>query len=448
MENNEVLSLRKELLEFKAMVKARDKTILEELKMLRGHHGDGRFDNEDGGGASAVWLPVETDFCLQNLVIFRRKCFTCYNGNCKCGCKPTAMISIRRKRWEKEARDVQGADDQAMIVMLQAALPQGDVRKELRRNPLSTYQEMLARAKYLALEEEDDEPPVRKEKKSGQPKGRKRKDFVVIKVEINNVFVHRTLVVSGSSVNIMYNNTFKELGLSQGNLKPIRTPLLGFTGDTIEVERTITVKAGVGDGTHRLWLDMECMVGVARGNQSLSRSCYVRETQSQAQVDENMSTIYAAIQKEEGQPQAEPVEEVEEVILDPTKQEQKVKSPSTPEQKELMMKVPYASAIGSIMYAMICTRRDVSFALTVTSRYSRYQGSLGEAHWKYSGQGKDQLLMTTNGHAFPSMNSPSLFGMVPETGLAEGPLTHRWEDLPNAGWVVSQEPMVFALTTA
>ncbi|VFQ85197.1 unnamed protein product [Cuscuta campestris] len=66
-----------------------------------------------------------------------------------------------------------------MIAMLQAALPQGDVRKELRRNPFSTYQEMLARAKYLALEEEDDEPPVRKEKKSGQPKGRKRKDFAI-----------------------------------------------------------------------------------------------------------------------------------------------------------------------------------------------------------------------------------------------------------------------------
>ncbi|VFQ90465.1 unnamed protein product [Cuscuta campestris] len=55
----------------------------------------------------------------------------------------------------------------------------------------------------------------------------------------------------------------------------------------------------------------------------------------------------------------------------------KSQSPSTPEQKELMMKVPYASAIGSIMYTMICTRPDVSFALSVTSRY---QGSIGEAH--------------------------------------------------------------------
>ncbi|VFQ67166.1 unnamed protein product [Cuscuta campestris] len=60
------------------------------------------------------------------------------------------------------------------------------------------------------------------------------RDALVVKVEINSVVVHRMLVDTGSSVNIMYNNTFKELGLSRGDLKPIRTPLSGFTGDTIE----------------------------------------------------------------------------------------------------------------------------------------------------------------------------------------------------------------------
>ncbi|VFQ59770.1 unnamed protein product [Cuscuta campestris] len=378
-------------------------------------------------------------------------------------------------RWEKEARDFHGVDDQALIARLQVALPQGDVRKELRRNPLLTYQEMLARAKYLALEEEDDEPLVRKEKKGGPPvaEGKKRKDYgrgpnptgyqanrhlvhakqslpaplrsresygiqdapkyceyhrnnthnmskcvtlkremdqliargppprperpasgnrtwrrpaapaaaiiagdgqedgrrhlgrdcddldeeerqnrrhlgcrfimggntggdstpsrkkwknmvhlaevqrpplpkqkkkepliftdedyppvlnphrdaLVIKVEINNVVVHRTLVDTSSSVNIMYSNTIKELGLSRSDLKPIRTPLSGFTGDTIEAEGTIKVKAGVGDGTHRLWLDMEFM-------------------------------------KEDGRPRAEPAEEVEEIALDLAEPEQKVK---------------------------------------------------------------------------------------------------------------------------
>ncbi|VFQ90223.1 unnamed protein product [Cuscuta campestris] len=173
------------------------------------------------------------------------------------------------------------------------------------------------------------------------------RDALVVKVEINNVVVHRTLVDTGSSVNIMYSNTCKELGLSRGDLKPICTPLSGFTRDTIEAEGTITVKAGVGDGTHRLWLDMEFMfvtptgVGVARGNQSLSQSCYVRATKSQARFNENVSTICAAIQKEEGRSRAEPAEEVEDVALDPAKPEQKVKvgKTLTPGLKERLVSI-------------------------------------------------------------------------------------------------------------
>ena len=43
--------------------------------------------------------------------------------------------------------------------------------------------------------------------------------------------------------------------------------------------------------------------------------------------------------------------------------------PTTSDDLKYMSKVPYASAIGSIMYAMICTRPDVSYSLSVTSRY-------------------------------------------------------------------------------
>ena len=44
-------------------------------------------------------------------------------------------------------------------------------------------------------------------------------------------------------------------------------------------------------------------------------------------------------------------------------------SPKT-SSKELRMKgIPYASAIGSIMYAMLCIRPDVAYALSMTSRF-------------------------------------------------------------------------------
>ncbi|KAK9003883.1 hypothetical protein V6N11_018779 [Hibiscus sabdariffa] len=52
--------------------------------------------------------------------------------------------------------------------------------------------------------------------------------------------------------------------------------------------------------------------------------------------------------------------------------------PSSPQEREHMSQIPYASAIGSIMYAMICTRPDLSYALSMTSRY---QANPGEGHW-------------------------------------------------------------------
>ena len=58
----------------------------------------------------------------------------------------------------------------------------------------------------------------------------------------------------------------------------------------------------------------------------------------------------------------------------------KSQCPSTPDELERMSTIPYASAIGSIMYAMLCTRPDVSYALSVTSRYQSNPGevSLGD----------------------------------------------------------------------
>ena len=50
---------------------------------------------------------------------------------------------------------------------------------------------------------------------------------------------------------------------------------------------------------------------------------------------------------------------------------------TTPKEREHMSRVPYASVVGSIMYAMICTRADVVYSLGIVSRY---QSNPGEAH--------------------------------------------------------------------
>ena len=56
----------------------------------------------------------------------------------------------------------------------------------------------------------------------------------------------------------------------------------------------------------------------------------------------------------------------------------KSQCPTTKVERERMDKIPYALAIGFIMYAMLCTRPDVSYALSMTSRF---QSDPGECHW-------------------------------------------------------------------
>jgi len=56
----------------------------------------------------------------------------------------------------------------------------------------------------------------------------------------------------------------------------------------------------------------------------------------------------------------------------------KSQCPTTTDERDHMSKVSYVSAVGSIMYAMISTRPDVFYALSV---YNRYQSDSCESHW-------------------------------------------------------------------
>eukprot|EP00253_Pinus_taeda_P023964 PITA_23964 len=51
-------------------------------------------------------------------------------------------------------------------------------------------------------------------------------------------------------------------------------------------------------------------------------------------------------------------------------------SPRTDEEKQYMSHVPYANAIGNLMYAMVCTRPDISQAVGVVSRFMVNPGDL------------------------------------------------------------------------
>ncbi|VFQ62022.1 unnamed protein product [Cuscuta campestris] len=284
-------------------------------------------------------------------------------------------------------------EDQALVAMFQAALPRGEVRKELRKNPPPTYQETLARAKFLALKKFDDAPdsevaPAKRasvDSREDAKKRKKKKDYTAgpgmpsagvysvgapvgtgRELALSPLPHMDTYAVSGgskSSVNIMYEKTFQDLILSRKDLRLVRTPLSGFTGDSIEAEGVITVPVIVGDGAHKAKLkmefmfvsincahnmilgqhgleDLECVISpyylcmkfptpsgieVARGDQRLARSCYVRNTKKLPRNETLVVHAQEEMRKQEMWPKAEPAEEVEEVQLDPHIPEQKVK---------------------------------------------------------------------------------------------------------------------------
>ena len=75
----------------------------------------------------------------------------------------------------------------------------------------------------------------------------------------------------------------------------------------------------------------------------------------------------------------------------------KEQSPKTLEQKEHMSRIPFASAVGSLMYVMLCTKPDICYAVGIVSRY---QSDPGEEHWiavkhilKYLRRTRDYMLV-------------------------------------------------------
>ena len=79
----------------------------------------------------------------------------------------------------------------------------------------------------------------------------------------------------------------------------------------------------------------------------------------------------------------------------------KKQCPQTPQEEEDMRRIPYASAVGSLMYAMLCTRPDICYAVGVVSRF---QSNPGPEHWvavkhilKYLRRTRDYMLVYSSG---------------------------------------------------
>ena len=82
-------------------------------------------------------------------------------------------------------------------------------------------------------------------------------------------------------------------------------------------------------------------------------------------------------------------------------------SPSSDEEKKDMEKVPYASAVGSLMYAMVCTRPNIAH---VVGCVSHFVSNPKREHWNAIKWIMRYLLGTSNMKLCYESDKPILVG--------------------------------------
>ena len=111
-------------------------------------------------------------------------------------------------------------------------------------------------------------------------------------------------------------------------------------------------------GAAKQILGMRIIKDKANGTLKLSQSKYVKKVLSRFNLNET-------------KPVSTP--------LDSHFKLSKEQSPKIDKERDHMSRVPYASAIGSLMYAMVCTRPDIAHVVGVVSKF---MSRPGKQHWE------------------------------------------------------------------
>ncbi|VFQ69191.1 unnamed protein product [Cuscuta campestris] len=188
-------------------------------------------------------------------------------------------------------------------------------------------------------------------------------DPLVITMDINGADVAKVLVDTGSSVNVLYLDAFKKLKLDSSMLRPLQTPLSGFTRASIEAEGQITLPVTLGSGNRIVTkqmrfvvVDIKCVhnailgrpginqvraiifmahlcmkfytpngIGEERGDQKNARSCYLEAVKKMTRQFEQIELVSQQVDKGEEKARIEPDANTEEIQIDTSNLERKVR---------------------------------------------------------------------------------------------------------------------------
>ena len=171
-------------------------------------------------------------------------------------------------------------------------------------------------------------------------------DALVVSIRIEDYNMHRVLVDNGNSADILYYPAFQQMGIDRERLIPTNAPLGGFGGIRVLPLGAITLSVVVGDYPQQITKDVTFLVvdcssaynailgqptlsswkvvtstyhlmikfptdygvGELRGDQVAARECYI----AMMEIDDHLQ----AMNIEEHRTTTEPVEKLEEVLLD------------------------------------------------------------------------------------------------------------------------------------
>ncbi|VFQ62007.1 unnamed protein product [Cuscuta campestris] len=158
--------------------------------------------------------------------------------------------------------------------------------------------------------------------------GEDHNDPLAITMDMGGVDVSRVLVDTGSSVNNLYLDAFEKLKLCRTRLEPLKTPLSGFTGDSVEAEGSIllTCELGTGDQVVQkqmrfVVVNIKCVHNAILGRPGINK---VRGVISMAHLCMKFYTP-GGIGQEEERSKLEPGDETEQIVLRETLSETMVR---------------------------------------------------------------------------------------------------------------------------
>lgn len=85
-------------------------------------------------------------------------------------------------------------------------------------------------------------------------------DPLVVSLVVSNYLTHCILIDNGSSTDILYLPAFDQMGIDRDKLKPVQTPLVGFTSDRLLPIGMIRLPVVVGIGEYQATREIDFLV--------------------------------------------------------------------------------------------------------------------------------------------------------------------------------------------